>query len=70
MHKKLNIFLVILIILATFMSLVIVTTSSSAQNWIDSLFENTGNESTAKLAQPSSELKVMGPTSSGSNSSQ
>lgn len=70
MHKKLNIFLVILIILATVMSLVIVTTASSAQDWIDSLFENTGNESGAKLTAPSSELKVMGPARSGANSSQ
>ena len=70
MHKKLNIFLVILIILATVMSLVIVTTASSAQDWIVSLFENTGNESGAKLTAPPSELKVMSPARSGANSSQ
>ena len=69
MHKKLNVFLVILIILATSMSRIIVTTSSSAQNWIDSLFENTGKESAGSPQNPS-ELKVMGPARSGSNSSQ
>jgi hypothetical protein len=69
MNKKLNLFLSVLIILGTVLSLLIVALPSNTQQMINSWFENKEAATSAPITQ-SPELKTTGPATSGSNFSQ
>jgi len=69
MNKKLNLFLSVLIILGTVLSLLIVALPSKTQQMINAWFENKEVATGAPIKQ-SPELKITGPATSGSNFSQ